>query len=221
MFPMASDDTSHVREALARLRNTRFRISGVDAHDFRLNPPLSESEVLAFEHSFGITLPPDFREFLTSIGNGGAGPFYGLIPLGMIDGCADFRQWGENDGVVGVLSQPFLLETEWNDVSAFPPQELFDEDPQEYEKRIEAFDQIYWRCSLMNGAIPICHQGCGLRIWLIVTGAQAGYLWEDRRSERTGLKPVRLREGEGTTFLPWYLRTNREKRRSQSLLATF
>jgi hypothetical protein len=201
---MPAFDSSHVRQALSRLRETRARILGADAHGFRLNPPLSESEVLTFEQSLAIMLPSDYRAFLTSVGNGGAGPFYGLFPLGTVDGCFDLRKWEENDGVVGLISQPFLLEREWNDLSTFPPQRLLDEDPKEYEKRIDAFDQFYWSCSRMNGAIPICHQGCGLRLWLIVRGAEAGYVWEDRRADQAGLKPVRGRDGKPLTFIAWY-----------------
>jgi hypothetical protein len=57
---------------------------------------------------------------------------------------------------------------------------------------------------VMNGAVPICHEGCALRIWLVVTGKQAGKLWEDRRSEYGGLRPVRLADGSAATFSQWY-----------------
>jgi SMI1 / KNR4 family (SUKH-1) len=36
-----------------------------------LNPPLSEQEVLAFEHKYCITLPEGYRRFLLEVGNGG------------------------------------------------------------------------------------------------------------------------------------------------------
>lgn len=201
---MLAFDSFHILQALSRLRETRVRMLGADSHGFRLNPPLPEPEVLTFEQSLAIALPSDYRGFLTSFGNGGAGPFYGLFPLGMVDGRFDQRRWEENDGVVGVISQPFLLEREWNDVSGFPREQLMDQDPREYEKQIDAFDQFYWSCSRMNGAIPICHQGCGLRFWLVVQGAQAGYVWEDRRAVQAGLKPVRGRDGKPVTFVAWY-----------------
>jgi hypothetical protein len=30
-----------------------------------------------------VTLPKEYRTFLTSLGNGGAGPFYGILRLGL------------------------------------------------------------------------------------------------------------------------------------------
>jgi hypothetical protein len=56
----------------------------------------------------------------------------------------------------------------------------------------------------MNGAIPICHEGCALRIWLVVSGSQAGYLWRDSRADYAGLTPLCLRNGTGATFSSWY-----------------
>jgi hypothetical protein len=85
-----------------------------------------------------------------------------------------------------------------------PEIDLIDRDQAKYEKQQEEFDRIYWEASLVNGAIPICHQGCALRIWLVVTGTQAGHLWEDRRSEYGGLRPIRLKDGSPAIFSGWY-----------------
>jgi hypothetical protein len=43
---------------------------------------------------------------------------------------------------------------------------------------------------------------CGF--WLVLTGTQAGYLWEDRRSEYGGIKPLRLADGSSATFMGSY-----------------
>jgi hypothetical protein len=85
-----------------------------------------------------------------------------------------------------------------------PPDELLKRD-EAYFRRLDEFDDnYYWHASLMDGAIPICHEGCALRIWLVVTGAQAGHLWQDGRSDRTGVKPLRLLNGGAATFSLWY-----------------
>jgi hypothetical protein len=186
------------------LRKSKPQVFGVDAHGFQLNPKLSESEVVAFERLHKVTLPQDYRQFLTCVENGGAGPFYGIFPLGKIDDNFDLRAWQEEDGMVGVLSKPFPLEEGWNDLSALPKEDITDPDKPEYDREMDAFDRMYWNTSLVNGSIPICHEGCALRIWLVITGIQAGYLWEDRRSEQGGLKPLRLADGSSATFEGWY-----------------
>jgi hypothetical protein len=43
--------------------------------------PCQKSELAAFESTNRIGLPNDYRQFLAMIGNGGAGPFYGLARL--------------------------------------------------------------------------------------------------------------------------------------------
>ncbi len=56
----------------------------------------------------------------------------------------------------------------------------------------------------MNGAIPICHEGCALRIWIVVTGEQTGHLWRDRRAEFMGVERVLTADGTHATFSRWY-----------------
>lgn len=197
-------DTSRIIDALARLEALPSNIFGAETHGFRLNPRLSQKDALAFEQQHKIALPADYRQFLRDVGNGGAGPFYGVFPLGQIDDRTGFQRWGENDGLVGTLSEPFPFEEAWNDLSSMPSSELETEDEAEYEEQMESFEKKYWSEALLNGAIPICHEGCALRIWLVVTGIQAGYLWEDRRSEHNGLHPVMLADGSPATFTGWY-----------------
>jgi hypothetical protein len=193
-----------IADTLSRLRAARPAVFGSSSHCFRLSPALPEADVVKFERIHGVVLPNAYRQFLTCIGNGGAGPFYGVFPLGRVDDNFDLRDWHEGDGLVGILSEPFPLQESWNDLSAKPTDELASRDQSEYDKQIEAFEREYWRASLVNGAIPICHEGCAIRIYLVLTGPQAGYLWEDRRSEYGGLNPLRLSDGSCATFASWY-----------------
>jgi len=193
---------SRVADALASLRSSESNVFGAEAHGFDLNPRLNEATVAMFERKHGVRLPSDYRAFLTSIGNGGAGPFYGVFPLGKVDDSFALRDWVEGD--VGVLSEEFPFDKEWNDLSTKPDDDLIDRDEARYSKQMEAFEGTYWRVALVNGAFPICHQGCALRVLLVVTGEQAGYLWDDRRSEYAGVKPIHLADGSPATFSGWY-----------------
>lgn len=196
-------DTTHIKDVLLRLRAVQREIFGANEHGFQLNPPLSEAEVAAFEQEHRVKLPPDYRQFLTSLGNGGAGPFYGIFPLGKMDHNFGFAAWQEDNDFVGVVSEPFSLAADWNDLTGRPSDDLVGRS-KSYEAQLDTFEKSYWRSSLMDGAIPICHEGCALRIWLVVSGPEAGKLWEDRRSEYAGIKRVKLADGSPATFVTWY-----------------
>lgn len=75
----------YVLELLTRLQHIRPAVFGSDQHQWALNEPLSEKAIADFERGLSIRLPNEYRSFITGVGNGGAGPFYGVFPLGMVD----------------------------------------------------------------------------------------------------------------------------------------
>lgn len=80
----SEDELAHVKSILAKLAIARQRNFGDPKSarpDFRLNPPLDEAEIARFESQHGIRLPTSYRAFLLCIGNGGAGPYQGLVRL--------------------------------------------------------------------------------------------------------------------------------------------
>jgi SMI1 / KNR4 family (SUKH-1) len=165
-----------------------------------LGQPLDEQIVLAFEREHGVVLPEVYRQFLLEIGNGA--PQYGLFNFGEIDDGFEFKQWKKHDWCIGILAEPFPYSEEWNDLSLSPDYELEDEDL--LEKQIEVFEEFYFDNKHINGAIPICHHGCAIRDYLIVTGAERGNVWRDDRANSSGLSPVQTSNKNRVNFLEWF-----------------
>ena len=205
-------DFSAISNGLLRLRlaKSRVKVFGSEGHMFACNATLSESVVREFEAQYRIVLPVDYRSFLLEVGNGGAGPAYGLFPLGMEDGGTGDgpRPWYENDGFVGNLAAPFPHRRPWNDLAGKPEykEELEDDSSweDEYQRKKGLWEQVYWATANVNGAIPICHLGCAMRQWLVITGPEAGNVWDDNRADYGGLKPTQCGTRKRTTFLQWY-----------------
>lgn len=176
------------------------RVFGASAHGFILNAPLTPAEVSEFESRHGVRLPEEHRTFLLKVGNGGAGPYYGLFKLGEMDGdFEDNKPW--LDGFVGKLSKPFPYNIAWNDLSDYPEG---DNDSDQFDDQMNAFEEGYWSSHHVDGAIPISHHGCALCSWLVVTGQEVGRIWEDKRADLRGILPTVSRDGKPHTFLSWY-----------------
>jgi hypothetical protein len=170
---------------------------GSDVHKYKLNPPAETSDIENFETTQSIVLPSDYRYFLTNLGNGGAGPYYGLFPLGMhAQGGTDKHCFFKDGFLVGDLSKPFPY------INEFKMPEILDYDD---EALLNEIEQQYWDPSFMNGAIPICDIGCAAGQWLVVTGEQAGYVWDDFRADYKGVFPARDENGIHLTFSNWYM----------------
>jgi SMI1 / KNR4 family (SUKH-1) len=198
-------DFESIKVDLERLRLAQKRpnVFGAESHEFKLNPPLSESAIIKFEKKYDIYLPQDYRRFLIEVGNGGAGPYYGFFKLGeMDDWRKEYRKWKENDGFMGDLSEPFPHTAPWNDLTGEPNYD--EENEEEYELQMDAFEEKYWDPKNINGAIPICHLGCALRQWLVITGPEAGHVWCDDRADLKGLFPLTAPGKTRVTFYEWY-----------------
>src|SRR5688572_24780153 len=64
--------------AAADPRCVRF---GAATHRWRRRPALTEGRVVSIEAEVGVALPEDYRAYLTAVGDGGAGPYHGVLPL--------------------------------------------------------------------------------------------------------------------------------------------
>lgn len=80
---MYTEQIKRIKEKISQLDklDQDLEVFGADTHEYILNPVLSEKEVTQFEKEHQISLPKDYVAFITQVGNGGVGPFYGLQTL--------------------------------------------------------------------------------------------------------------------------------------------
>lgn len=161
-------DRGYILAALQKLAvtDTERQLFGSNGHDYALNPPLAEADLAAFERDAGVALPTDYRTFITKIGNGGAGPYYGVFRFGEHDDGHGFCSW-EKGYLVGDFSQEFPHLEAWNLPPSFwddepsPPEGMPDAEADKLWAAWDAkLERDYWSTSLVKGAIPICHLGC-------------------------------------------------------------
>jgi hypothetical protein len=156
----------------------RFTSFGAEKHRYRLNPPLPEASVAAFEAEHEIVLPEGYRRFVVEVADGGAGPGYGLLTL------AD--AYGEvSDSFAGHLVEP----------SPFVPGTLYAEN---WWDRFWGPDD---RPDPLQGTLAVVHHGCTSYTQLVVSGPGRGRLVN---VDLNGVPAPYVLEDED--FLSWYER---------------
>jgi hypothetical protein len=149
---------------------------GVSEHQFRLNAPLAEAEVAAFEERHGVRLPDDYRLFLLLAGNGGAGPYYGIAPLSEWDYW--FEEEAESPGFLAspcpLAPAPALLQA-WHAAAERAKQRSQGSIQPGASPGVEwsQFVPGNWE-AWGHGTIHICDQGCTFSARLIVSGEARG-----------------------------------------------
>jgi len=189
--PLALDE--QLARIAQKLRIVQQRPAGRKAmgereHGFHLEPRLPEAEVQSFEWTHNIVLPPDYRAFITRIGNGGAGPYYGILPLerwadAPLQYFEDQRSLPPDlisrdsplrDGLTGI---------DWVELLGGTPRPL-------------RFDPSKWHP--YQGTITISHLGATYYSLLVVTGATRGRICSvDLDMQAPKFAPQR-------GFLDWY-----------------
>ena len=143
--------SSQIQQKLAQLRrhDRSLVVFGADSHKYCLKPTASEQTVLAFEEHYGISLPPEYRRFIRTVGNGGAGPNYGIFSLD--EAAVELEYESASSPWVSHLAKPFS-----------PPQ---------------TFEEAEELDFLAPGVLPVCHHGCGSMVVLVVSGSERGNIW--------------------------------------------
>ncbi|MCX4538578.1 SMI1/KNR4 family protein [Streptomyces sp. NBC_01669] len=189
------------------------KVFGAMGHGFALDAPLTAAEVADVQAWFGVELPEDYRSFLLHVGAGGAGPAYGAFPVRR-DGSGGWHLVGDSPEEIepGLLAEPFPGGVD--PVAAVrilaerPDREDFD-DLADLDVALEMWEErlakIQYDPRSTAGALCLCDEGCGLTVWLVVTGSERGRIWRDPRCDGTDLHPMRNADGSPSDFAGWYL----------------
>ena len=158
-----------------------------------MNPVLEEAKVAKIEKENRITLPADYRTFITQIANGCVGPDYGLRSL---KEATEDLMW--KDRTID-LSTPFPYTEHWNEEEWLNSID-WDGGERPTPEQVEA----YMDTKRISGCLQICHIGHGASYLLVVNGKEKGYIWLDSRQDYGGIWPEFNEKGEKLTFEMWY-----------------
>ncbi|EME15405.1 SMI1/KNR4 family protein [Rhodococcus triatomae] len=156
----------------------RCSIHGAAVHRYEHAPRADPDMLASFESRLGVGLPADYVHWITRVGDGGAGPMLGLLPLAQeaedasIDYSADFPFTPERPCAPAAEDS----ETGWS----------------ENIRRI------------LRGATFLADEGCGAYNLLILRGPAAGQVWWHSHEHAAALPTFHPETREPLTFLDWY-----------------
>ena len=185
--------------AQAKAADKNLEVFGADAHQYHLNPPVSEAEVLAFEKKYGVQIPECYRAFMLTIGDAKAkkldfiaGPYFGLYAFGTSVDSLLYEKIETYLKAPCNLS-PDMTQEEWEMLSdpLLPSEEEEEEDDDKYFAE---------RAKVFGGLLPLGSQGCTYEHALVLNGKYAG------RVVNVDLDLAQPKFAFEANFLDWYER---------------
>ena len=185
--------------AQAKAADKNLEVFGADAHQYHLNPLVSEAEVLAFEKKYGVQLPECYRAFMLTIGDAKAkksdfiaGPYFGLYAFGTSVDSLLYEKIETYLKAPCNLS-PDMIQEEWETLSdplLFSEEDEEDNDDKYFAERAKVF----------GGLLPLGSQGCTYEHALVLNGKYAG------RVVNIDLELAQPKFAFEANFLDWYER---------------
>lgn len=196
------DAMAGITDKLARLRaaDAGLRLFGASEHRYECGPVAGPEALRRVEELVGARLPEDFREFVTTIGDGTPGPYYGIKSLAL---ASEFVEDGWGTAVLGA-DNPLTGDVDFMEQSGAPEDwdahvALLDADPA-YAAGFDRLQATYLDEPWCNGRLPIADYGCGDWMFLLLRGPRRGTIWVDCLGSATGLYCLEV------DFLTWYTR---------------
>lgn len=178
-------DIEYIKSAVRKLAyfDMEYQTFGSWGHAHLFKPVLAEEQLAAWEDLMQLRLPEDYRRYLTCLGNGGAGPAYGIatfaLPLNDKLKAASIY----SDTHAGDFN---AIAREWFDIYNQKKQERYERycrehhpapplSLQEWSKQIagKRYEELYQKL-FVHGQLLIANQGCATDIYLILNGTERG-----------------------------------------------
>ncbi len=153
----------------------KCNIFGASHHKWHFGEPVNLQQIHNFESDMKITLPEPFVRYLTELGNGGAGPDYGIYSLEMMRERNPFLAKTAN---LPVMLDHSLTAAQWTDYAqkyeALDDKIMADEfdTTEEQECAVQELDAM--ELHLLAGGIFINTPGCTMNSILMCRGAAMG-----------------------------------------------
>jgi len=185
-------------------RDSMRRLFGCELHKYKLGRRLTSFELDALESAYAIEIPAEYRAFLATVGNGGAGPGYGLVPLSppvvskprsnrkmavtLTDEDGQTTYKAELDDVASIYDpnglsntatakEPFPLKTPYRSIT----DEMWSVQIPNWDDRLRSEHQRnkseFKKISFGHGVFRIADYGSGIYAVLVINGNFRGQVW--------------------------------------------
>ena len=162
----------------ARRMDPQLKMFGVADHQYRLGSPVDLAFVRTIEEAYHFRFPEDYVQFITEVGDGGAGPGYGLYPFGYY--CTEVESTKE------AKAREIYLRGLGRELKLLPIESEWLEDfcisKDEYEKNPEKYFQggkgsVKWENDTPYGFFHLGTYGCWRDFGLITAGERYGQVF--------------------------------------------
>ena len=142
-------------------------VFGAEKHKYQFNKTIDIGTVQNFEKRTGITLPEDYKEFLTKVGNGGAGIDYGLYSIEQVE---------QHFSTTKVASEGMTL-FDYDDPAEKYVQIAAVMEKLEEQCNIDSDEQYNkLKADLIRGMLIIGTAGCTYDYFIMCKGSKKGYV---------------------------------------------
>ena len=71
-------------------------------------------------------------------------------------------------------------------------------------EEFECWEQDYYNEKHVFGSIRVCHYGCAIYYFLVVSGVEKGNIWVDDRANDQGIYPLSTENNNRYNFTEWF-----------------